>query len=296
MLDLNLLPIFVAVAETSSFSAAAKKLAIPKSSISRGVQHLEDALGVRLFHRTTRSVSLSTAGTALLERSAQLLAQLQSAVSDLPELQESPSGQLRVTAPVDFGSTLLAEIIARFSALYPAVGIDVRLDNAVMDLAAAGVDIAFRIATRPLKDSALVGQKVGPVGVQLYAAPSYLARRGTPHAPGDLVGHDWILYRGTEELRLVGPDKTATIEPKGRVVCDDMFFMREAVRAGGGIGLLPTFIAASDIAAGTLVCALPKWSLPAGTLWIITPGGRHPPRKVAVFRDFVLDTLRTRVL
>ena len=289
MLDLNLLPMFVAVAETSSFSTAAIKLAIPKSSISRGIASLEDELGVRLFHRTTRHVALSTAGTALFERSARLLAQLQTAVSDLPELQSAPSGKLRITAPVDFGSTLLAEIVTRFTALYPSVEVDIRLDNSIVELAAAGVDIAFRIATRPMKDSALIAQKAGTVGVQIYAAPSYLARRGTPHTPKELAAHDWVMLRGANELRLVGPDKPVTVEPKGRLVCDDMFFMREALRAGAGVGILPTFLAAADLAAGALVCALPKWSMQQGTLWIVSPGGRNSPRKVVVFRDFVLE-------
>ena len=296
MLDLNLLPIFVAVAEASSFSVAAAKLQIPKSSISRGIVNLEDALGVRLFHRTTRHVALSTAGVALFERSAQLLAALQASVSDLPELQEDPSGLLRVTSPVDFGSTVLAELVARFSALHPKVEIDVRLDNTLVDLAAASVDVAFRIATRPLKDSSLVAQKAAVVGIQIYAAPSYLARRAVPRAPKDLGEHAWVIYRGADQLKLVGPDRPATLAIRGPVICDDMFFLREVLREGAGLGVLPTFLAAPDVAAGRLVCVLPKWCLPQGQLWIMSPGGRHAPRKVVAFRDFVIETLRTRLL
>lgn len=205
-IDLNLLPIFVAVAETSSFSAAAAKLRIPKSTVSRGVANLEDAMGVQLFHRTTRHVALSTAGTALLERSAALLAALQQSVSDLPELQAEPSGVIRVTAPIDFGSAVLADIVARFSARYSAV------------------------------------------------------------------------------------------ETRGRIVCDDMFFMRESLRAGAGIGILPTFVAAAEVTAGNLICALPRWSALAGQLWIVSPGGNHPARKVVAFRDFVVESLRSRSL
>ncbi len=294
-IDLNLLPIFVAVAETSSFSAAAAKLGIPKSTISRGVASLEDAMGVRLFHRTTRQVSLSTAGDALLERSAPLLAALQQSVSDLPELQEQPSGVLRVTSPIDFGSAVLADLVAKFTARYSALQIDLRLSNAVVDIVAEGFDVAFRISSRPLKDSSLVAQKVGTVALQLYAAPSYVARRGLPRVPEELDGHAWVGFRGTDRLRLTGSDKAVTVEPRGRIVCDDMFFVQAALRAGAGIGALPNFVAAADVAAGNLVCALPRWSGLAGQLWLVSPGGRHPPRKVTAFRDFAMEALRNRL-
>lgn len=295
-IDLNLLPIFVAVAETASFSAAAAKLRIPKSTVSRGVANLENAMGVQLFHRTTRHVALSTAGTALLERSAALLAALQQSVSGLPELQAEPSGVIRVTAPIDFGSAVLADIVARFSARYTAVEIDLRLTNAVVDIVAQGCDVAFRIALRPLKDSALVAQKAGGIALQLYAAPSYLARRGTPRTPQDLDAHTWVVFRGSHRLRLTGPDKQVTVETRGRIVCDDMFFMRESLRAGAGIGILPTFVAAAEVTAGNLICALPRWSVLAGQLWIVSPGGNHPARKVVAFRDFVVESLRSRSL
>ena len=295
-IDLNLLPIFVAVAETASFSAAAKKLGIPKSTISRGVASLEAALGVQLFHRTTRKVSLSTAGTSLLERSGSIVAALQQSVTELPELQEAPSGVLRVTAPIDFGAAVLAEITARATARYPALEIDLRLTNAMVDLVGEGVDIAFRISSQPLKSSSLMAQKVGAVALQLHASPSYLARRGTPRTPQDLQGHSWVGFRGSRRLRLIGPERPATVEAKGRIVCDDMFFMRETLRAGAGIGMLATFVAQQDVSSGDLVCVLPRWSVLGGQLWLVWPGGNRPPRKVVVFRDFVLESLRTRVL
>jgi DNA-binding transcriptional LysR family regulator len=295
-IDLNLLPIFVAVAETSSFSAAATKLGIPKSTISRGVASLEAALGVQLFHRTTRKVSLSTAGTSLLERSGSIVLALQQSVTELPELQEAPSGTLRVTAPIDFGAAVLAEITTRFTARYPALEIDLRLTNAMVDLVGEGVDIAFRISSQPLKSSSLVAQKVGAVALQLHASPSYLARRGTPRTPQDLHGHSWVGFRGSSRLRLIGPDRPATVEARGRIVCDDMFFMRETLRASAGIGMLATFVAKEDVSSGDLVCVLPRWSVLGGQLWLVWPGGKRPPRKVVVFRDFVLESLRTRVL
>lgn len=295
-IDLNLLPMFVAVAESASFSAAATRLAIPKSSISRGIASLEDAMGVRLFHRTTRHVSLSTAGSALLERSAPLLAALQKSVTDLPELQDEPSGVLRVTAPVDFGTAVLAESVARFMARHTKLQIDLRLTNTLVDIVAEGVDIAFRISTRPLKDSSLVAQRAAALAMQLYAAPSYFARRGAPRSPDDLAAHALIGFRGIGRLRLTGPDKPVTVDAHSHIICDDMLFMREMLREGAGIGVLPTFLAAAEVTAGNLVCALPRWSVPTGHLWLVTPSGRNPPRKVVAFRDFVMETLRARML
>lgn len=295
-LDLNLLPIFVAVAETSSFSAAAKKLGMPKSTVSRGVASLEEALGVPLFHRTTRKVSLSTAGASLLARSGALVASLQEAVTELPELQEIPSGTVRITAPIDFGAAVLADIVARFTARYPSLQVDLRLTNAVVDLIAEGVDLAFRISARPLVSSSLVAQKVGPVSMQLYAAPGYLARAGTPRSPEELAQHSWVNFRSWPRVRLAGPERTVTVEAKGRVSCDDMFFVRESLRAGAGIGVLPMFVAKDEVAAGNLVRVLPKWSPPGGQLWLVWPGGNKPPRKVAAFRELVLESLRARMV
>ncbi|MEO6420504.1 MAG: LysR substrate-binding domain-containing protein [Polyangiaceae bacterium] len=295
-IDLNLLPLFAAVAETFSFSAAAEKLGLPKSSVSRGIASLEEEMGVRLFHRTTRHVALSTAGAALLDRISSPLALLQESVGALPELEEEPSGRLRVTAAVDFGATVLAEIVTRFVARYPKVDLDLRLTNARVDLVAAGFDVALRIATTPLKDSALVARNAGVVTLQLYASPSYLALRGMPRAPRDLAAHSWVLFPTMRTLRLAGPGKPVTIVPEGRIQCDDMFFVREALRHGSGIGMLPSFLADGDVSGGHLVRVLPRWNVPTGQLWLIYHGAVHLPRKVLAFRDFVLDALKLRPL
>lgn len=295
-IDLNLLPLFTAVAESSSFSAAAEKLGLPKSSVSRGIAGLEGELGVRLFHRTTRRVSLSTAGAAFLDRISSPLATLQQSVGDLPDLDAEPSGRLRVTAAVDFGSTVLAEIVARFVALYPRVHVELRLMNAQVDLVAEGFDMALRIATRQMKSSSLVARNAGVVTMQLYASPSYLALRGTPRRPRDLGLHTWVLFPTTQTLRLAGPGKPITVTPEGRIHCDDMFFVREVIRHGAGIGVLPSFLATDEVSAGHLVRVLPRWNVPTGQLWVVYHGAQHLPRKVIAFRDFVLDSLKARPL
>jgi DNA-binding transcriptional LysR family regulator len=283
-MDLDLLALFVAVAESASFSAAAKKLGMPKSSVSRGVAALEAELGTQLLHRTTRHVSLSTAGTALYDRIAPLLGQIREAIGSLPEREEAPSGELRITAPNDVGAMFLAELIARFVARHPAVCVDARLTNRNVDLVAEGFDAALRAATKPMKDSSMVARKLAPVELHFFASPTYLARRGTPRTMEEARDHDWVAFRGLTQIDAA----------RKRIVADDFFFVLEAVRAGAGLGLLPSFLAQAHLASGALVRVLPRVSHPGGTFVLLYPRTRHVPRKVTAFRDFLLETLPLR--
>jgi DNA-binding transcriptional LysR family regulator len=290
-MDLNLLGLFVAVAETGSFSKAARKLGLPKSSVSRGVASLEASVGTQLLHRTTRQVSLSTAGASLYERTAPLLASLKEAVGTLPEREEAPSGELRLTAPHDMGATFLPEVIARFTARYASVRIDCRLTNRNVDLVAEGFDLALRASGSKLADSSLRVRRLGTLDVQLYASPMYLARRGTPRAPEDLAQHDLVAFRGLKFLGELGlPEKHA------RVLADDMLFIRETVKAGSGIAALPTFLAQADVTSGQLVRVLPRYTQPSTSLVMLYPRTQHVPRKVLAFRDFLLEFLNGRPL
>jgi DNA-binding transcriptional LysR family regulator len=292
----DLLALFVAVADSGSFSAAARKLGRPKSSVSRGVAQLEEAVGVRLLHRSTRRVALSTAGSALRARVAPGLTALADALAGLPELGDQPSGTLRVAASVDFGAVVLADVVARFVARYPAVDVDLRLSNALVDVVADGFDAAVRLSNRPLADSSLLARRLAPLPQSLFAAPEYLARRGTPKSPKDLDDADWVLRPGAGVLKLDGPDGAARVQPRGRIVCDDMSFIHQAVRAGAGFGVLPGFLVDADCAAGKLVRVLPRWTIPVGHAWFVMPSARQVPRKVAAFRDFLVEALQGRVL
>jgi DNA-binding transcriptional LysR family regulator len=290
-MDLNLLGLFVAVAETGSFSEAARKLGLPKSSVSRGVARLEADVGAQLLHRTTRHVTLSTAGTALYERAAPLLASLKEAVGALPEREETPSGELRLTAPHDMGATFLPAVIARFTARYPSVRVDCRLTNRNVDLVAEGFDLALRAASAKLADSSLTVRRLGTLDVQLFASPTYLARRGTPRTPEDLAQHDFVAFRGFKYSGELGLS-----EKNARVLGDDMLFLREAVKAGSGIGLLPTFLAQADVTSGQLARVLPRYTQPSTALVMLYPRTQHVPRKVSAFRDFLLEFLKGRPL
>jgi DNA-binding transcriptional LysR family regulator len=291
-MDLNLLTVFEAVARTRSFSAAARELGIPKSSASRAVARLEAELGVQLLFRTTRQVSPSAAGTALQDRAAPLLRSLKATLGELPEREEQPSGTLRVTAPVDLGVLFLAEVVTRYVARYPAVTVDLNLTGRVVDLVGEGFDLALRVA-RSLRDSTLVVRKAATLSTRLYASPVYLARRGAPRTEADLAEHDWVVFRtGPQKLPVASPREAVGVAPRARIVCDDLLFVRDAVRAGAGIAVLPTFYAEPDVLAGTLVRVLPRFEQQSATLHIVTPAARHVPRKVTAFRDLALEMLR----
>ncbi len=294
MVDLSLLSVFEAVARTASFSAAAKELGLPKSSVSRGVARLEADLDVQLLFRTTRRVAPTAAGTALYDRLAPLLRSVKAALGEIPEREEQPSGLLRVTAPVDLGVLFLAEVVTRYTARYPSVSVDLHLTGRVVDLVAEGFDVALRVGAS-LRDSTLVARRAAPIVVQLFASPVYLARRGTPRSEADLALHDWVVFRsGPQKLRVAGPREAVGVAPRERIVCDDLLFVRDAARAGAGIALLPTFVADADVVAGTLVRVLPRHERVSGYLHIVTPAAKHVPRKVTAFRDLVLELLKAR--
>lgn len=289
-MDLNLISVFQVVAEATSFSAASKKLGVRRSSISRSVAALERALGVQLFNRTTRSVALTTAGTALLAKVRPQLLALEQALGSLPEREEEPSGDLRLTAPGDIGAIVLPQIIAGFSLRFPAVHVDVRLTNRKVDVVGEGFDVALRAGTK-LEDSTLVARRLTAVDFQVYGAPTYLARAGTPRTTEDALEHDWVSYRG---FRL--PAALAGLKKKPRVIGDDMLFVHRTVRAGAGLALIPSFLARADLTAGTLVRVLPKVDERNGALYLVHPPAQHVPRKVTAFRDFVIAHLKQNPL
>jgi DNA-binding transcriptional LysR family regulator len=298
-MDLDLLSTFEAVARTASFSGAARELGRPKSSVSRAVARLEAELGgVPLLYRTTRQVSLSAAGTALYDRITPLLASLRSALTEMPEREELPSGLLRVTAPVDLGALFLVEVVTRYTSRYPAVSVDLHLTGRVVELVAEGFDVALRVAPS-LRDSSLMVRKAAPIAVRVYGSPVYLARRGTPRTEAELAGHDWVVFHsGQQNLKVASPFGMpgSGVGSSGRIGCDDLLFVRDALRAGAGLGLLPTFVAEPDVKSGALVPVLPKLERQAGWLHIVSPAARHQPRKVTAFRDLVLELLRARGL
>ncbi|MBK8259290.1 MAG: LysR family transcriptional regulator [Polyangiaceae bacterium] len=286
--DLQLLENFAAVAEFSSFSKAAAKLGVAKGTVSRSISQLEALLGVELLHRTTHHVALSTAGTALYERTQAHLAALRSAVVDLPEREEAPSGLLRMTAPPDFGAMVLPPVVAAFSRRFPNVRFDIRLSAQRVDLVKEGYDLAIRVTGGSLDDSNLTVRRVARDTVAFFAAPSYIARRGRPKQIGD-ERHSWVLHHLAVRLLQMKADSV-------EFLVDDFFLARELMRDGLGIGALPSFVARPYVREGLLEeVSVEHPPVSAGHLVILYPSRRQTPKKVSAFRDFLIDALRSGV-
>lgn len=288
--DLALLPAFVAVAELGSFSAAAQRLGVQKSSVSRSIARLESAIDTRLVHRTTRRVTLSAAGTSLYETIIEPMAALRTAIRGVGELDGAPTGHLRVTAPVDLGS-LISESVARFNQRYRRVEVELSLTSALADLVGERFDVALRVSTRPLRDSSLYVRSLGELRAGVFASPLYLARHGVPKSPDQLAAHEWVVFSSSRRLRLFSAGKGITVATKGHVVCDDMFFVLQAVRHGIGVGLLPRFLAEPEVRAGNLVHVVPAWDAIGAKVWLMTQTGRKASKILAMLVDCVEATL-----
>jgi DNA-binding transcriptional LysR family regulator len=280
------LAVFAAVAEMESFTRAGARLGLPKSTVSRAVSELEGDLRARLFHRTTRRVRLTPAGRALFDQvGAHVTALARAATPADPDA--APSGTLRITTVPDVGAAVVAEAVARFVAIHPAVRVDVRLSHVLLDLVGEDIDVALRVTRAALPDTShLTARRLGAIRLKVYASPRYLARAGTPRSVDDLDQHTVVAF---------GPMTLPGVSP--RIVADDVTFTHAVVRAAGAIGVLPTFLGDPDVAAGLLVRVVPDWTAWTGTAWFVTPHGRAPPARVVAFREVLLDLLaRTRML
>ena len=297
-MDLDALATFIHVVDGASFTAAAKKLGVPTSTVSREIARLEESLGARLLHRTTRKVALTSAGSRLYDRVLPHVAALHEAAREVPEQGSHPAGSLRITVPNDLGNGYFAELVAEFLARHPRVQIDVRLTTRTVDLVKDGIDLALRIGR--IQDATLVARRIGTLDAAVFAAPSYVQQRGRPTAPLDLLDHACLIFRLSDgramPWSLVGPEGRGEVSPPAQLYADDFAFLRGAAVAGAGIALLPGFVAAADVAAGRLERVLPHHTAPSAPLYAAYPSSRHLPRKVTAFRDFLIQTLRARPL
>jgi DNA-binding transcriptional LysR family regulator len=292
-IDLNRIASFVRVVEAGSFTAAAKQLGLPGSSVSRAVAHLESDLGVRLLHRTTRKLSLTDAGQHFFARMQTVIAETDEATRAVSGLATEPRGVVRLTAPPGLGGREFPRIIARIVERHPGLVIELKLTNRLVDLVAEGVDLAVRGGQLP--DSSLVARKVAVSEIAVFAAPEYLERRGRPRQPADLARHDCLSYgsgAGKLPWRLRGPDGERTVTVSGPIVCDDMGFLREACAAGLGLAMLPIEMATVPREEQRrLVRVLPRYSVARGGLYVMWPSQKLVPARVIAVREAMIDEL-----
>jgi DNA-binding transcriptional LysR family regulator len=288
--DLNEIVVFARVVETRSFTAAAQQLGLPKSTVSRKIAQLEERLGVRLLQRTTRKLNLTEVGQAYYERCQRIVQDIAAAEQVVIDMQTAPRGLLRVTVPVDLGSTFVGALIAEFIAAYPDIQIDLDLSDRVVDLIEEGVDLGLRFG--PLTESTLIARKLGAVQMRLCASSEYVAKRGAPTTIAQLAEHDALVFAPSGRAMtwtLRGPD--GAVEDallRSRLVSNGMLALRDAMRAGGGVALLPEIVIADDVAAGRVAIVLPAWSAGPAELFAVYPSTRNLSPKVRAFLEFVV--------
>lgn len=285
------IPIFVAVVEAGSFSAAAERLGLTKSAVSKRIQLLEAGLNVRLLQRTTRSLSLTEAGERYYDRARGALALANEAEEVAAGLQGRPQGLLRVAAPMVFGRLHLSPLVAEFLRRYPDIQLDMAMDDRMVDLVEGGYDLAVRIGNLP--DNRMVARRLAPCRVVVCASPDYLAAHGTPQHPSELAGLNCIhysYYRGGASWVFSGPDGEIRVQPRGNYQVNNSEARRDALLAGLGICEMPTFIVGPDLAAGRLAAVLSDYPLPAHAIHAVYPQ-RRLPAKARAFIDFLDEKL-----
>jgi DNA-binding transcriptional LysR family regulator len=280
---------FVAVADHGGFAAAARELGVTTSAVSKKVARLEARLGARLLRRTTRRLSLTEAGEALLAHARRALAEAAAGAEAVAALGAAPRGELRLGAPMSFGILHVAPALAPFMAAYPGVRVDMVLDDRVQDLVAGGLDLAVRIGALGASGS-VVARRLASAAGTLCASPDYVARRGMPRVPDDLAAHDTLVYAygaDADEWHMDGPDGPASVATRPRLRSNNSLALREAALAGAGVLRVPTFVVGEDLAAGRLVRVMPEWRLPRLDIHAVFPGRDYVPLKVRAFVDFL---------
>lgn len=294
MLDLNDIALFVQVVRSGSFAGAARRLGMPSNTLSRRVQHLEQQLGTRLLQRSTRKLTLTSAGQAFHERCAGAVDGLAEAGQELATGSREPSGLVRIAAPADFFDFFPMEWVAEFLGKHPRVRLDFVLSDAKADLIVDRIDVAFRAG--PLRDSSHVGRQVLSAGGDgMVSSPAYLAARGAPDTLQDLANHDCVSFShasGHATWRLTGPDGIdEEVQIAARFSGNTAQALRKATVAGLGIALLPHAIARQDLQAGLLVPVLPQYRRTGHGLHVLYPSRRHLPPAVSAFIDLVTERL-----
>lgn len=290
-MDLNEAAVFVKVVDAGSFSAAARLLGLPTSTVSTRVARLERRLGVTLLQRTTRRLNLTDAGRVYYQHAATGLGHMLDAEAAVTESIGEPKGLLRVTAPADIGDELLTDIVRQMHRRYPKVGIDLLLVSHYVDLVAEGVDVAIRAGS--LKDSTLVAKNVGLARWVPFASPDYLASAPPLDTPQALRHHCCLQFTplGKESWTLSGDAGSVTVPLPGQVTINDVRIVRAMTLAGEGVALLPEYLCRAECAAGSLVRLLPEWHAKAAPVHLVYPRQRFMPPKLRAFVDLASEEL-----
>ncbi len=284
----NDLLLFARVADEGSFTRAAERLGLPKSTVSRRMAALEGQLGERLLLRTTRKLAVTDFGHSVLEHAHQVVAEVEATSELAQNRQVRPSGRLRVSMPSDFATVVMGAMLAEFIARYPAISLEVDLSPRRVDLIGENFDVAIRMGELP-DDASLAARRLAVFSSSLYAAPHYVAQRGAPSEPEALMEHDALrlLLRNGEPMTWVLTRDGQRWEgiPPGRATANSPELLIRLARAGAGIAIVSDHFAEPYIRSGELVPILADWNLPTTAAWAVFPGRRLMPARTRVFID-----------
>jgi DNA-binding transcriptional LysR family regulator len=283
----HLMQLFVRIVEAGSFSAVAREMNMIQPTVSKQLTALEEKLGVRLLNRTTRKLSLTEAGREYHERCKRILDDVQDLESEVSELQNRPTGTLRVNAPVAFGQLYLVPLSFQFRRKYPGLAIDASLNDRYIDLIQEGIDVAIRFGE--LEDSQLVARHVGSSARICVASPAYLQARGRPRVPVDLKSHNCITYTYLfgNEWRFDGPGGSQPVRVFGDYRANSGLTIRAAALEGIGIANVPAFVVREDVESGRLVQVLAEYGPAPVRISAVYPSARLLSRKVKLFVDYM---------
>ncbi len=281
---------FARAASLGSYTAAARDLSVSPSAISKSVQRLEQHFDLKLFSRTTRSLTLTPEGRDLYERALRILREVEDIDQAAVASRAEPSGTLKVTASPPIGLNILAPAIPRFRERYPKLNIDLRLGDHLADIIEQGIDVAVRVGD--LVDSRLISKTLAPHRIAAFASPAYLARRGTPLQLSDLEQHDCVNFRyQSSGLALRWPfsvdGQVTEVVPSAGIVIDFSDAVAAVVAAGGGIGISPTYVAAPYVRRGELMPLFPEYAVDRSSITALWPESRRGSPNVKAFVGFL---------
>jgi DNA-binding transcriptional LysR family regulator len=283
---------FVATVGANGFAAAARALDVPRSKVSKQIQALEEAIGVQLLQRTTRSLHLTEAGAEYYDACRDVIASLDEAEQRARTGMGEIRGVLRVNAPMSFGLSRLGPLLPRFNELHPNVELQIVLSDQQVDPVKGGFDVTIRIASLP--DSSMVARSLAPAPRVMVASPDYLARHGVPQTPKDLSSHQFLSYGYLQSgisLQLCNGKETQRVTVSGPLHANNGDILAQAAVSGMGIALLPLFIVERAVADGRLTPVLCEWQAPAISVNAVYPSARRVPMKTRAFIDFLVAEL-----
>lgn len=285
-MQLDAMALFALVAENGSFTAAARQTGLPKSTVSQRIAQLEQAIGIRLLHRTTRKLSLTDAGQEYLLHCQRMLDAAHAADAAMSRLRQSPSGRLRITAPEAAGQILLPGLIAAFRRRYPDVAVECVITDAYLDLVSERIDLALRAGKQ--SDSSYVARRIGSLRRVLVASPDYLTRRGQPRQPNDLATHQLLLHSAMPLWPLQNGAEVINIDAGGSSLqSSNLHSLLALAEQGMGIALLPWFLARASLTSGALVTVLADFPPTDNDYYLLYPSRKHMSAALTAMLDFV---------